>query len=110
MTYIREDIPTKFLSVDDNPIEGLHIEINLPRKKWLLSCSSNPNKSNIGNYLESLSRNLDLYTSKYNNIIVLGDTNVEVEENQIESFFEVFELKSLNKQQTCFKIQIHLHV
>ena len=41
LLYIREDIPSKLLSVNKN-IEGFFVEINLRhRKEWLLSCSYN---------------------------------------------------------------------
>ena len=42
--FVWEDIPTKLLSVENSPTEAFFIEINLPKKKWLLSCFYNPNK------------------------------------------------------------------
>ena len=57
MLYVREDIPSKLLLTDNQPIEGFYIEINLRKKKWLLCGSYNPNRNNIGNHLDSLSRN-----------------------------------------------------
>ena len=32
MLYVREDIPSKLLSIENQPIEGLHVEINLWKK------------------------------------------------------------------------------
>ena len=32
MLYIREDLPSKFLSIENQPIEGLYVEINLRKK------------------------------------------------------------------------------
>ena len=32
MLYVREDIPSKLLSIENQPIEGLHVEINLRKK------------------------------------------------------------------------------
>ena len=43
MVFIKEDIPVKFLSADTKPIESLYIELNFHERKWLLSCSYNPN-------------------------------------------------------------------
>ena len=45
-------ILARFLSADSKPIEGLYIELNVHKRKWLLSCSYNPNKSNIMNHLK----------------------------------------------------------
>ena len=33
MLYIREDISSKLLSIENQPIEGFYVEINLRKKK-----------------------------------------------------------------------------
>ena len=44
VVFVRGDITAnKSLSLEDKPIEA-HIELNLLKKKWLFSCSYNPNK------------------------------------------------------------------
>ena len=56
LLYIREDITSKFLSMNKN-VEGFFVEINLPNKKeWLLSCSYNPTKMQISNHVAELSK------------------------------------------------------
>ena len=61
LLYIREDIPSKLLSIYQN-IEGFSVEINLRgNKKWLLSCSYNPKKVQILNHLAELNESTDLY-------------------------------------------------
>ena len=44
--FVREDIPSKLLSVENSPTEAFFVEINLRKKKWLLSCAYNPNREN----------------------------------------------------------------
>ena len=45
LLYIRDDLPSKRLSINKN-IKGFFVEINLRnKKKWLLSCSYNPTKN-----------------------------------------------------------------
>ena len=39
MVFIKDDIPAKFSSADTKPIEGLYIELNFHKRKWLISCS-----------------------------------------------------------------------
>ena len=34
MLFVREDIPSKLLSVENSPIEAFFVEINLRKKKW----------------------------------------------------------------------------
>ena len=103
MAFVREDITAKFLSFEDKPIEALFIKLNFRKKKWLLSCSYNPNKNNISNHLQRLRNSLDLYSAKYENIILIGDFNVSPEESHMETFCESYGLKNLIKVPTCYK-------
>ena len=97
MVFVREDITAKFLSCEDKPIEALFIELNFRKEEWLLSCSYNPNKNNISNHLQLLRNSLDLYSAKYENIILIGDFNVSPEESHMETFCESYVLKNLIK-------------
>ena len=60
----------------------------LKKSKWLINYSYKPTKSNISSQLESLSRNLDLYTLKFENILVIGDLNISMENNNMRHFYE----------------------
>ena len=64
MLFVREDIPSILVEAETKPIEGFCIELNLRNEKWLLSCSYNPHKNNIGN-LKALSDFLDSHSSTY---------------------------------------------
>ena len=84
LLYVREDIPSNLITVDINPginlIERFYVELNLRNNKWLINCSYNPHKSLIGNDLDAVSKTLDLYSSAYDKIILLGDFNTEIDE------------------------------
>ena len=41
IVFLKADIPSKLPSLKPQPIEGLHIELKLCKKKWLLSCFYN---------------------------------------------------------------------
>ena len=103
MAFVREDITANFLPFEDKPIEPLFIELNFRKKKWLLSCSYNPNKNNSSKHLQQLRNNLDLYSAKYENIILIRDFNLSTEESHMETFGESCELKNLIKVPTCYK-------
>ena len=60
LPYIREVLNS------DMSIESFSIEINR-KKKWLLVCTYNPNKNLISNHLKEIGKNLNNYSSKYNN-------------------------------------------
>ena len=44
LLYIREDIPSKLIEMNTS-VESIFIELNLKKKKWLVNCSYNANKS-----------------------------------------------------------------
>ena len=85
MAQVKEDIPSKFLSIKNQPIEGFYIEINLRKKKWLL-CGKHNSHRNTGNHLDSLSKNVALYSSAFDNYIVISNFNIEVDSKEITSF------------------------
>ena len=55
-------------------IEGFFIDLNPRRKKRLLYCSYNAKYSQISHHLKEIGKNLDVLTSKYDN---MGDFNAE---------------------------------
>ena len=73
------------------------------KKKWWLCGTYNPHRNNIGNHLDSLSKNLALYSSAYDIYIVIGDFNVEADSKEMSSFCDMFDLTSLIKEPTCYK-------
>ena len=103
LLYVREDIPAKILSHDFPSAESFFVEIILHKKKWLINCSYNPNKNNIKNHLEIISKALDAFSTKYENIILLGDFNVCVDDETMRNFCNSYNLNNLIKQPTCFK-------
>ena len=103
MVFVREDISSKLISDETLCIEGMFIELNFRKKKWLLCCSYNPNKNTISDHLEILRRNLDLYSAQYENLIMIGDFNSDVNQSCMKAFCESYNLSSLIKEPTCYK-------
>ena len=52
---------------------------------------------------KGLSKNLNIYSSKYENFIVIGDFNTEMTDSYMEELCASYNLKNLIKQPTCFK-------
>ena len=105
MLYVRDDIPSKdlkaiYLSIDK---EYIFIEINLYMKKWLICGVYNPSKNQIKNLTMFLSQNLDHYLSLYDNIIILGDFNAEPLDTYMHEFINMYGLKNLVNEPTCYK-------
>ena len=88
LLYVRDDIPSRLLTdykIKDN-LELPFVEVNIRKKKWLLSCSHNPHKSNISNHLHHLNQGLDVCLKSYDNILIMGDFNSEVSKSCLNGF------------------------
>ena len=102
LLYVREDIPSTLLLVEENPIEGLFfMEINLRNKTWLINCSYNPKKTSLSNHIAALSKSLDLLTTKYERLLFLGDFNAGMEDSSIEILCGNYNLTSMINRPTC---------
>ena len=102
--YIREDIPSRLVSTDSSQVEGFFVEINFRnKKKWLLCCSYNPKKDLIRQHLYALSKSIDVFTSKYDNLLFLGDFNTVVEDISVKNFCRSYNLTSMINRPTSYK-------
>ena len=70
MTYIRDDIPSRLLSKHAFPsdIEGLYIELNFRKCKWLVLDTYHPPSQSDQYYFDNLDKSLDTY-SNYEKIL-----------------------------------------
>ena len=66
----------------------------------------NPCKSQIRCKLCLLSKILDFYLPIYDNIILMGDFNSEVTEPSMSEFCNIYNLRNLVKEPTCYKNQL----
>ena len=105
MIYVREDIPSKILKkhIFPNNIEGLFVEINLRKSKWLIFGTYHPPNQNDNYYFDSLTKALDLYNDYYDKFLLAGDFNAEENEPCLNSFLSQYDAKNLVKDKTCFK-------
>ena len=105
MIYVREDIPSKILNKHKFPsdIEGLFVEINLRKTKWLLFGAYRPPSQNCGYFLDSVSKALDIYLKFYDNFLLAGDFNCDETESNMGYFLSQYSLSNIVKQPTCFK-------
>ena len=106
--YVREDIPcrelTNHLKINNlADFEGIFLEINLRKAKWLMFGGYNNNKSNISNYLENIGPMLDHHMVKYDNVLLVGDFNSETHAVRMNEFCDVYSLCNLITEPTCYK-------
>ena len=80
MIYVKDDIPSCELSdhlpLPDN-IEIIATKLNFRKQKWLFIGIYRSQSVNKIFFLVSLSRVIDVYSNKYENVITAGDFNME---------------------------------
>ena len=104
---VRENIPSNLVEAEVKPVDGFYIHLNLRNNKWLLNFSYNPHKNNIGNQFKKLSDFVYSDSSTYEKVLTLNDLNVEVDEQNMKTFYDSYSLTSLIKQLTCYKNPSH---
>ena len=57
----------------------------------------------ISNHLADLSKNTDLYLTKYDQLLFLGDFNAGVEDSSVKNFCSSYNLTSMINRPTCYK-------
>ena len=107
LLYTRVDIPSKLVkfnaSHNYSDCECMLVEINLHNKKWLIIGSYNPSKHLIGKHLDALSNIMNQASFKYDNFIIMGDFNSDPKEKELQEFFQLYCLKNLITEPTCYK-------
>ena len=81
--------------------EGIFLEMNLRKEKWVLFGGYCPHKQNISNFLTQLSPILDVYLPKFDNYLLIGDLNSEIQEPAMKEFCETYNLENLINEATC---------
>ena len=104
MVYVNTDIPSRQLKGIrvPNDIQIIPIEINLRKMKWLVLPIYRPPKQKETYVIEQLCSLLDNHT-KYENIILLGDFNMEASDETMMPLISGHNLHSLVRTPTCFK-------
>ena len=99
--YINEDIPFKVIQNSSLPttLEVLPIDINLGSFKFLL----------IGLYKlpsvyeKDLNKAHNFFSTKYENITLIGDFNMQPENKNLKDFRDLIQLEHLILKPTCYK-------
>ena len=103
--YVREDIACKELKNVNLPkdIEGVFIELNLRKVKWLLFATYHPPSQSDEYYFSRVSDCLDAFSSSYDRFLLVGDFNAEDSEETVFNFLEKHNAENIVKDKTCFK-------
>ena len=104
MIFVKDDIPSRVLNIHDFPgdIEGLFVELNFRKTKWLLFGTYHPPSQNDQYYFDTIEKALDRYRH-FENVLLVGDFNAEEHEICIDNILLQNDLKNLVKEKTCYK-------
>ena len=80
--------PDVIFNNDDplGPIEGIFVEINLRKTKWLLFGTYHRPMQNDEYYFEKVTHALDIYLKGYDKFLLTGDFNTQEHEKTLKSF------------------------
>ena len=109
MVFIKNDIIAKRLTeLEPEYLECICVEFNIFEKKWIIFVVYGPPEyGNLSEFFEKLSRVVDLAITKYDNVVILGDINVDAQDgnspgfNKVQDLCDVFGLRNLIKSTTC---------
>lgn len=109
MVLIKNDIPFKRLKeFESESLEIICIEIQITKKRWCVFSVYRPQTIKVNLFLDTLSLLLDQAVNKYENILIIGDINIDSnEENsssliKLHTFLDTFNLRNLITENTCF--------
>ena len=110
MLYVRKGVVCNRVPIlETRSLELLCSELVVNKKKWIVySIYRPPESSNIDAFFTDLSITLNSALDKYENIILMGDINIDTLNkqdtgyNRIVSFCDVFGLSNLVTAKTCF--------
>ena len=104
MLFIRDNIPFKILKPGNllSKTEAFFMDINLRKKKWLMCCGYNPNKSMV-NKFTYIGKVLISYIGHYDNFLIFGDLKSEITESSMNEFCNSYNLNSLCHKSTSYK-------
>ena len=106
MLYVREDTPLKQIKlkfIENEVFKGFFVEIDLVRQSGFIAAFLIQIKINFCITYMLLAKLKMIWAKKYDNVILLGDFNIEPEEKNISNFPSTCHLKNIVKQKTCFK-------
>ena len=103
--FVRDDLTCKELKprVLYPELECTFLELRVRQSKWLVLVGYNPHKEKIKDFLDKIGQELDKMVPKYDNLLMLGDWNSTVKEQDMKEFCEMYGLENLIKENTCFK-------
>ena len=112
IVFTKKDLITKrkkeFESTD---LEVIWLELTVSKRKWIIfSVYRPPGSGNLTNFFSELNKCIDMATRKYENIVIMGDINIDTDNdkaaglNKMSEFCDIFDLDNLIRGNTCVTV------
>ena len=85
-----------------NDIQVLPLELNFRKSKWLIVPLYRPPVKPKDEFNKYVSRLIDNYADTYDNVLLLGDFNMEANDKEMIPLINDHNLYSMIKEPTCF--------
>ena len=104
VTYVRSDI-IHFRRAELEVDQSIVIEVRLGKEKWFFVSMYRPPSSCENVFITSLIQLCDKLLVETNNLVVLGDLNINMmaSGNSLSNFCDLYDMTNLVKEPTCFK-------
>ena len=95
------------MEYEPKEIECICSELTISKQKWICySIYRPPENSNVNLFFEKLSNSLGKANKSYENFIIMGDFNIDIdtsgsEQDKLADFCNLFNLQNLVKSKTC---------
>ena len=104
MFYVNKNLPCKSLTREiDNLTEPIFLKVYVQCSKWLFVGFYKPPSQNEEFFISNLSKTINAFSTKYENILLMGDFNLTIKNKHLEELLNLFNLKSLVSSLTCFQ-------
>ena len=110
--FTKKDLITRRIKeLESTKIEIISLELTVSKRKWIIFSVYRPPNTNFETFFSELNICLDKATRTYENIVLLGDINIDTEDEKakgktkLSEFCDIFGLENLIKGSTCDTIR-----
>ena len=112
MVFTKKDLITRRIKeLESTKIQIISLESTVSKRKLIIFSVHRPPKTNFETFFSELNICLDKATWTYENIVLLGDINIDTEDEKVKGrtklseFCDIFDLENLIKGSTCDTIR-----
>ena len=90
---MNQNLPRKSLTAEiDNLTETIFLGVNAQSSKWLFVGCYKPPSQNEEFFISNLSNTINAFSTKYDNILLIGNSNLTIENKQLEKLLNLFKV------------------